>query len=455
MIMETLRTSSYMIPVKLENEEGKYMLVHGYTGAIDIVSEDLLNRIRNVSSAIEFSEKTKQALLKRGYITAKTPEEEYAYVMRMAKALHRECDILSTSFTWVVSYNCNFRCPYCFEGKEMKDGEEKLVFTKERVDMVYEAQDKIQPCRELRKNIITLYGGEPLLAENKEIVSYIVEEGRKRGYKFVAVTNGYEIEHFLNLLGEDGIYRLQITIDGPRNMHNQRRIHYKGYDTFDKIVENIKLALDCGTRVVVRMNSDGKNIEQYDELREYFAEKKYFDYPNFSIYLARLRDYYDVSHSGNEKVDFLSPQSFHAKRNRLKAIPFSQDTGYYKIVYESLVEKRAMPFRPIACKSQSGEYVFDSLGNIYPCWEVIGKKEYIKGVYSKDGIAWNKNNWKQSDVTQIESCRHCKYALFCGGGCPYHRMLNEGKLQCVIFKDMFNSAINKAYADLNNNYLRI
>lgn len=36
--MENLRTSSYMIPVKLEKEEGKYMLIHGYTGAIDIVS---------------------------------------------------------------------------------------------------------------------------------------------------------------------------------------------------------------------------------------------------------------------------------------------------------------------------------------------------------------------------------------------------------------------------------
>lgn len=30
--METLRTSSYLIPVKLESEAGKYMLIHGYTG---------------------------------------------------------------------------------------------------------------------------------------------------------------------------------------------------------------------------------------------------------------------------------------------------------------------------------------------------------------------------------------------------------------------------------------
>lgn len=44
-----LRMSSYTIPVKLEDEEGKYMLIHGYTGAIDIVSEELLDRVSSLS----------------------------------------------------------------------------------------------------------------------------------------------------------------------------------------------------------------------------------------------------------------------------------------------------------------------------------------------------------------------------------------------------------------------
>lgn len=70
--METLRTSSYMIPIKLENEEGRYMLIHGYTGAIDVVSEDVLARIKNITSAKDFSEATLQTLLKRGYVTMKS-----------------------------------------------------------------------------------------------------------------------------------------------------------------------------------------------------------------------------------------------------------------------------------------------------------------------------------------------------------------------------------------------
>lgn len=56
--------------------------------------------------------------------------------------------------------------------------------------------EQIQSYRERGNNVITLYGGEPLLAENKDIVTYIVEEGVKRGYKFEAITNGYDLDCF-------------------------------------------------------------------------------------------------------------------------------------------------------------------------------------------------------------------------------------------------------------------
>ena len=83
--MENLRTSSYMIPVKLEKEEDKYMLIHGYTGAIDIVTENLLEKIKSIAKGHDFSDNMLQQLIKRGYITTKTQEEEYAYVGTVAK----------------------------------------------------------------------------------------------------------------------------------------------------------------------------------------------------------------------------------------------------------------------------------------------------------------------------------------------------------------------------------
>ena len=143
-----LRTSSYLIPVKLESEPDKYILIHGYTGVIDIATESLLKKIQSVASDTDLLPEMVEVLLKRGYITTKTQEEEYAYVARMAKALHKESEILHTIFTWVVTYNCNFRCPYCFEGRENKDGTRKIVFTKEMVDCAYQTMDKIPPHKE-------------------------------------------------------------------------------------------------------------------------------------------------------------------------------------------------------------------------------------------------------------------------------------------------------------------
>ncbi len=368
--MEKLRVSSYMIPVKLEKEEGKYMLIHGYTGAIDIASEELLNDIKSVEQENNLTQPMIELLLKRGYLTTKSQEEEYVYAARIATALHRKCDILYSTFTWVVTYNCNFRCPYCFEGREKKDGGKPLVFTKEQIDIAYDAMEKIQPRKELRKQGITLYGGEPLLAENRKVVEYIVNEGKKRGYNFVAVTNGYEVDHFLDLLGEDSIYKLQITVDGPKAIHNQRRIHYKDHDTFDKIVSNIKLALDRGIKVVVRMNSDNRNVDLFNKLKSFFEEQGFYNYPKFELYNAILKNSDAVTSEEQKELSFLSADSFADKQDVYANI--RGRVSIYNNISEALKNKKPLSLKSISCAAQSNGYVLDPLGNIYPCWEVIG-----------------------------------------------------------------------------------
>ena len=446
--MENLRLSSYMIPVKLE--EGKYILIHGYTGAIDVVTEDFLSQIKSISYKKDFSDSMLQTLLKRGYITTKTKEEEYAYVERMAKALHQKSNILRTNFTWLITYNCNFRCPYCYEEREKKDSKVQFVFTKEKVDEAYGAIELIQPCKELHKNMMTLYGGEPLLKENKEIVTYIVEKGKSLGYKFYAVTNGYDLDCYLELLSPDGISELQITVDGPKEMHDQRRIHYKYHDTFDKIIENIQLALDRNVKISVRMNTDNCNIENLAELKELFNQLGFFSYPNFNFYSAVLKDSKSITSTEYDKLDFLSAKSYIDKNKQYETLSLCQDYGTHDIIYKAILEKKAIKFRPIFCAAQAGGYVLDPLGGIYPCWEVVGKKESLIGKYSNNAINWNKDildKWRGVNISKKDSCKHCQYAFFCGGGCPVHSITNKYK-HCAFYQKIFEIAVTRAYARL-------
>lgn len=449
--METLRTSSYLIPVKLESEPGKYMLIHGYTGAIDIVTESLLKKIQAAASGVDLPEDTLQALIKRGYITTRSQEEEYAYVARMAKALHKKDYLLYTNFTWVVTYNCNFRCPYCFEGRDKKDGDHRIVFTQEMVDKAFRAMEQIQPHKELRKKVITLYGGEPLLAENKEIVSYIINEGITRGYKFVAITNGYDLDCYGDLLSPDKIYKVQITVDGPKKLHDCKRIHYRYGETFDKIVENIQFALNHSIKVTIRMNMDTSNINQYNDLKKFFEKKGFFQNPQFELYSAILKNNDSISTDEHRKLDFLSIGSFITKNQKINKEWGKEYNGISKKIYKALSEKRALLLSSVFCAAQVNGYVLDPLGDIYPCWEVIGNKKHLEGSFLNDTIVWNNDVvkvWHNTNVCKDELCAKCRYALLCCGGCPYYHMRGEN-MQCTFYKRTFAIEVNKAYAQYN------
>ncbi len=457
--MENLRTSSYMIPVKLEKEEGKYMLIHGYTGAIDIVTEELLAGIKNKSIVNSFSQETLKKLLERGYLTTRSDKEEYAYVERIANALYKKSSILYSAFTWVVTYNCNFRCPYCYESREEKDSKLKIVFTHEQVDKAYDAMDEIQPRKELRANQITLYGGEPLLAENKNIVSYIVKKGVEKGYRFDAITNGYELDSFLDLLGEDKIFKLQITIDGPKDVHNQMRKHFEDNETFDRIINNIKLALDKNIYVNVRVNTDGNNIKYLSKLKKYFEDKAFFSYDKFVVYSAVMIDNSSITSLEHKSLRFLSTKHYMEEHKQYKTISFCQDYGLFNSIYNAISSKHPINLNSVFCAAQTSGYVLDPLGNIYPCWETIGQKQYLLGTYSTNGIQWNEsviNLWREKTFFSKDECKYCKYFLLCRGGCPFNSINTENKNnQCSYFREILKISVNRAYNQANDDLLII
>ena len=81
---ESLHKSYYTIPVKLQAEDNKHMLIHGYTGAMDIVDSNIVNALNaeNISSVL--SEDEISLLSQRGYLTNKNVEEEQKHIMCIA-----------------------------------------------------------------------------------------------------------------------------------------------------------------------------------------------------------------------------------------------------------------------------------------------------------------------------------------------------------------------------------
>ncbi len=452
--MEQLRKSSYIISTRLH--DGKTMWIHGYTGAIDIVSARLADYVDThdtfAPEDFPFGEEMFARLTRRGYLTTKTKEEEQAHVAHVAGLLHEAHKRMYKSFGFVVTYNCNFRCPYCLENSISNKGQawSGQVFTKKMVDRAYETMYEIEPRRELHANNILLYGGEPLLEENKDIVSYIVEKGSALNYTFYAVTNGYDLDCYADMLSGEKINQLQISLDGYRDYHNARRRHCKVNGTFDKIIENIGLALSCKVKVFVRVNTDANNFGDIERLRELFEGLGYAQNPNFKCRPAFLQKF---DNSIDEGIMYLSRKEYvqQVYSMDIKRETTCQDFGLYKKLFSALQEGKTLDIMSASCSSQYGSYMFDPVGDIYTCWETIGKKEYIIGHYDKSPLTWTpaRAQWFDRHVGNAPNCSCCKYALLCGGGCIAKAKFSVergfGASVCRDYAAILQQAVLKAY----------
>lgn len=449
--MENLRLSSYTISVKLEIEPNKYMLVHGYTGAIDLVDEDVWNQLKNYSQNSILSQDAIDMLRQRGYLTDKTLEEEQHYVKRIAQALHKSQMKLYKNWGFVITYDCNFRCPYCFENEISHQGKSwsKFTLTEDLVDKAFYAMLQIEPHKELHHKEILLYGGEPLLREKKNIVKYIVEKGVLNGYKFKVITNGYDINYYEDILDNEIFSAFQITVDGFREKHNIRKKHYKEGNSFDTIISNIELLLKHEINTTIRVNIDENNLSDIEVLNRYFQTKGFVDNPHFRMYPSMITEIGE--HSNKNGVKYISDyERFIVKLNEISPKwAHSRDFNIYHKIHSCLVNKTCLSLVSTICPAQYGTCLFDPYGCIYPCLEVVGKKEHCIGYYGKNAVEWTemRSNWYNKNVCEQFLCQTCKFALLCGGRClaRYMRIKDDSSRICKHFSDVFPVSVNQAY----------
>lgn len=451
--MNQLKLSYYTIPVKLECEQDRYLLTHGYTGAIDIVDGNVWRQMEDFSSESTLPEQSVQFLEKRGYLTNRSREEEFQYVARFAHMLHEAQTKLHKTFGFIVSYDCNFRCPYCFENAISNHGKQwsKSVFTKEMVDKAYAAMEKIEPRKELHYKNIFLYGGEPLLRENKKIVEYIVLKGHQLGYKFKVISNGYDIDYFEEILSPDYFTFVQITLDGNKENHNCRRFHYQEGDTFDKIISNIGVLLRKGIDVSVRVNTDKNNFLDLDLLNELFERIGFASNPHFKIYSSIIRKYKE-NEDTDGCIDYMSIDTFNKQHQETYNDEIiHQDFAIYRRYLSYLKNKSRCHLYSAGCASQYGCYLFDPYGDIFTCLETVGIKEQIIGHYLKEDLEWTemRKHWFNRNVGNAPNCKICKFALLCGGGCLARAVhTKDGFLSshCFKFRTVYPLSVNRAYS---------
>jgi uncharacterized protein len=365
------------------------------------------------------------------------------------------------------TYQCNLRCSYCFQDHMRTDPAHRhllRIMEPAMVDRIFQGMDRIEAAHGIpeaaeRNRSITLFGGEPLLEASRSVVEYIVHKAHARGRaKLSAITNATDLHAYEDLLGPDHIAALQVTIDGPPRVHDQRRIYADGSGSFERIARNITMALERGVLVSVRMNVDHTNLPLLPELADELIAQGWDNHRGFSAYVAPVHGADDAASKQTTYNSWQLNQAMtelKARHPSVRRIGGSDDALLDRA--RQLFEQRSDPmprFRSSFCGAHGTMYVLDAFGDIYACWERTGDPSLRIGTIDATGAVFMNRalleNWRSRSVASNPVCRKCRYAAYCGGGCAVLAEGQHGEMHanhCDGFGKRFRAGVAEAYLD--------
>lgn len=381
-------------------------------------------KIKDFSDSCE-NEELLHNLIKGGMLVGNDIDE-----IGRLKIIHNRLKYASDTATLSIAptMKCNFVCPYCYE-----KGRNLHSMSREVIDAIKKYVDQL---KENTKYLgITWYGGEPLLA--LDIIDELSEHMINlfgENYSASMVTNGYNLTDKVVLkLEKLKVNNIQVTIDGPPDIHNKMRKLPSGKDTFFVILNNIgrALLLYPQLRITIRVNTDKTNIQRTDEIIDYLLENDLLS--KVGLYLAPIDN---INGTCNVEKNCFTNSEFATEQ-----IKFMKRNIKYSEMFVNIPNTNPYICGAVATNS----YVIDPLGDVYKCWDDISDKERCIGNI-QNGINYSVEytKWILYDPFNDKQCGDCIFLPLCMGGCPNHYIKNKMR-KCMPIKENVKELIELLY----------
>lgn len=404
-------------------------------------------------------EEITERLLGQGYLTRLSPEMEDNWISGRIDQLEAEYveSGQPKNYCFITTYRCNFNCSYCFQSNDtLRTVTNRMLSVADaRAGLEVMAVDTAALSVDTPRSRVLLFGGEPLLPPQREVVETIVQGCRSLGYSLEATTNGYFLELFEDLLGPGLIEHLQVSIDGPPEIHNTRRIPVNGAATFDTIWRNVRRALALGCTVDLRCNIDRRNIDGFVQLAQYLENDGALDNPRLNLRYSRIVPDFDSIDAKNDialefdelETVMLESMTAHPVLSKVAAPEDIQD-------FATWIGRRFPTKTSRHCGAVQRNVYFGPDREVYPCHETVGKVSLSIGIYRDGKVHYNDSYaaWTDRRPDRLSACTRCPYVLLCAGGCAAHvdHMGEPLKSNCEGFDSKYSLAVKRAYLGDNS-----
>ncbi len=331
---------------------------------------------------------------------------------------------------------CNIRCRYCYFLAPMPSG---YRFSRMKRETAIKALDLFSRC--VGKSIakghpeqhIVIYGGEPTLSKEVllEALRYIdelkVKELLPRKLPVTVNTNGILLdEEILTQCKTTGAV-VAISIDGPKEIHDQMRVYSSGKGTFDEVMCSYRLAQKMGVKTGICVTIDRHNLFRMKEIVQWLADELGAKGMGFNILIE------------NEVNPIVSGEKTQygeiVAQELIEGFKVARAAG----VYEDRIMRRVKNFLDKApvlsdCGGCGLQIVVSPDGKIGVCQAFCGGKEFFVAepfeTFEPESHPFWKQ-WRKRSPFVNKTCKSCIALGNCGGGCPYNAHRTKGTIDAL------------------------
>ena len=350
-----------------------------------------------------------------------------------------------------ICHDCNLRCKYCFAGTgDYNTGHRTMLDAKTgrlAIDFLIASSGN-------RKHLdIDFFGGEPLM--NWPVVTELTEYCEKRSggtgkdIRLTITTNALLLDQEKTDYINQHMKNCVLSIDGRPEVHDRMRPNAGGKPSYDAVSSRIKTFLEA------RNSADSKYSEHY--VRGTYTRHNL----DFSKDVIHMVEALGARHLSVEPVVAPDEADYAIRITDLPEIEREyEDLAEYLLKTKQTEDP--VHFFHFIMDMQGGPCVYKRLkgcgvgaeycavtpnGDIYPCHQFVGEKEWLMGnvhdiepLLSENGDLLPETDAKNildPKIRQIffdrlmpnkKECKSCFARYHCGGGCPANAFHATGSL---------------------------
>lgn len=328
-----------------------------------------------------------------------------------------------------ICHDCNLRCRYCFADEGAYHSVREFMSeqtAKAAIDFLLKNSGKRKVLE------VDFFGGEPLMCLEtiKNVVAYARKEGDKLGKKFLFTTTTNAL-----LLDDDAIdffnremENVVLSLDGRKEVHDAVRKTVNGKGSFDAVIDKIKkFVRSRGDKsYYVRGTFTAKNTDFSKDV--IFLADNGFDSISMEPVVTDIPDL----KIGEEHLPTILDEYENLCDKYLEKYDKGEGFNFFHFNVD-LEGGVCLQKKVSACGAGNEYFSVVPNGDIYPCHQFAGDKDFLMGnVFDGKINQGVRDKFASSCLFTREKCDKCFAKFICSGGCAannYH----------------YNGDINKPY----------